>query len=37
MINESYEKALQDLNARFGRKRLIVGELVKSIQLKVPD
>ena len=38
MINENYEKALQDLKARFGRKRLIVSELVKSILgLRVPD
>ena len=38
VINENYEKALQDLKARFGRKRLVVSKLVKSILgLKVPD
>ena len=31
VTNENYVKAVQDLNNRFGRKRLIVGELVKSI------
>ncbi|XP_028408802.1 uncharacterized protein LOC114531378 [Dendronephthya gigantea] len=38
VINENYEKALQDLKTRFGRKRSIVSELVKSILgLKIPD
>ena len=38
VTNENYEKAIQDLNNRFGRKRLVVGELVKSIiALTPPD
>jgi hypothetical protein len=38
VINENFEKAIQDLNNRFGRKRLVIGELVKSIlALKIPD
>lgn len=38
VTKENYEKALEDLNNRFGRKRLIVTELVKSIvNLSVSD
>ena len=31
VTNDNYPKALQDLRGRFGRKRLLVNELVKSI------
>lgn len=38
VVNDHYEKALQDLTNRFGRKRLVIGELVKSIvELKIAD
>lgn len=38
VINTNYEKALQDLKDRFGRKRIVINELVKSIlNLEVPD
>ena len=37
VTNDNYPKALQDLRGRFGRKRLLVNELVKSIlNLDVP-
>ena len=38
VTNDNYTKALQDLKDRFGRKRLLVNELVKSIiSLEVPE
>ena len=38
VINENYPKTLRDLNNRFGRKRLVNSELVKSIlALKIPN
>ena len=38
VTNDKYTKALQDLKDRFGRKRLLVNELVKSIiSLEVPE
>ena len=38
VTNDNYPKALQDLRGRFGRKRLLVNELVKSIlNLDVPE
>ena len=38
ITNTNYEKALQDLMNRYGRRRIVINELVKSIlSLEVPD
>ena len=38
VTNDNYSRAFQDLQNRFGRKRLLVNELVKSIlNLDIPE